>query len=101
MTSKELMAKYRSCGEQELPVFLHFLADHWHALRLADGQALNDYMDSAAALRELAECARIPEHTENRTYRCSDCDHEHEGKTECSKYLGEGKFCRCESKVMA
>ncbi len=32
---------------------------------------------------------------------CPDCNHVHEGRNECSRYLGEGKFCRCESKVTA
>jgi len=32
---------------------------------------------------------------------CPDCNHVHEGRAECSKYLGEGKFCKCESKVTA
>jgi len=36
-----------------------------------------------------------------RDHSCPECQHEHEGRTECSKYLGEGKFCRCEAKVTA
>jgi hypothetical protein len=32
---------------------------------------------------------------------CPDCHHEHEGRNECSHYLGEEKFCHCESKVTA
>ncbi len=34
-------------------------------------------------------------------HTCPDCGHEHEDKAECKKYLGEGRFCPCESKVTA
>lgn len=36
-----------------------------------------------------------------RDYTCPECQHEHESKSECSKYLGEGRFCHCEAKVTA
>ena len=70
MTSKELMEKYRACGSQELPVLLHFLADHWHALRLADGQKLHDSSDSSLALRELAEAWKF---LDQRVYNVDFC----------------------------
>ncbi len=88
MKAAELIAKYRACGPQSMPVFLHFLADH-------AGEVAN----VTVWLRELAEAARLPDPVPDPL--CPDCRHVHEGRTECKKYLGEGKFCPCESKVTA
>jgi hypothetical protein len=33
--------------------------------------------------------------------RCPDCFHVHSGRYECTEYLGEGRFCKCSSKVPA
>lgn len=109
MKAKELIEKYRACGEQDLPVLLHFLADHWHSMRLADGQSLNDNMDSAAALRELAEAARTPETGWRGTgirigrneSHCHRCGHVHLEDDECGFPIGGGRVCRCEEEVAA
>jgi hypothetical protein len=122
MTAVDLIANLRALGPQELPVILHFLADHALEGRLTEGQRLCDVTDFKAWLRELAEAFRnsepVPEalaHSAFVTgaapflggkvlstkYICPDCHHEHEGRNECSKYLGEEKFCHCESKVTA
>jgi hypothetical protein len=109
MTARELIDNFfqRTRDDHDLRLFarllLHNLADHWHALRLADGQRVNDNSDGSLALRELAEAALapIPGKPPIRDHTCPDCGHEHEAKEYCSKYLGEGKFCQCESRVTA
>lgn len=102
MTSAELISALRACGPQTLSVSLHFIADRIPELALADGQRLNDGTDMIVCLRELARCAEVRDLPRRpHDAMCPDCDHEHEGRTECSKYLGEGKFCHCESKVTA
>lgn len=122
MTAREIIAELRLCGPQSLAVILHFLADRAYEFRLADGKRITDVIDAAAWLRELAEADKVvvfPEITVEgadgsipaapspaswqlrRDHSCDDCRHEHQGKTECGHYLGEGKFCHCESKVTA
>lgn len=49
----------------------------------------------------LKEETLTPASVPHRDHTCPDCHHEHEGRNECSHYLGEGKFCHCESKVPA
>ena len=120
MTSKELVAKYRACGPQEIPVLLHFLADHWYELRLVDGQKMNDATDASLALREIAEAFRLPASVEAQrasrpapklTLRqeqqprwestCNKCGHVHQGDGECAVFLGKGGYCDCKAEVTA
>jgi hypothetical protein len=121
MTASDLISNLRQCGPQSLSVILHYIADRVYEAELPNGAALRDATDFKAWLVDLADEARnvdgmeIPGETENRpavrgTRRlqqprwdrtCPDCDHEHEGRNDCGKYLGEGKFCQCESKVTA
>ncbi len=85
-------------------ILLHKIADVSHSLRLADGQSLNDGLDFSSILRELAEAAVLFQEARPATrfdHTCSDCGHVHEDKAECKVYLGEGRFCPCESKVAA
>ncbi len=109
MTAKEFVCHLAPVELERLASIFNFLAEHEHELQLASGQPLNDGLDFAAFLREVAAALQFPDRgkvTERQPQArwdrtCPDCDHEHEGKTECSHYLGEGKFCRCESKVTA
>lgn len=114
MTTRELVSKYRACGPQELPVLLHFLADHWYELRLIGGGRLTDVIDSATALRELAEAFRFPENPEpeirsaprvlnqlNVANTCMSCSHVHEGDDCCGVDLGKGGVCECKAEVRA
>ncbi len=121
LTAKEFVARLAPVEFERLVLIFNYLADHAHELRLISGDRLNDILDFAAFLRELAAALRFPESTEvpdrpdsrpspkvtlresqpRWSRRCPDCDHEHEGRNECSYYLGEGKFCQCETKVTA
>lgn len=111
MTSKELVSKYRALGPQDMPVFLHFLADHWHALKFADGQRLNDNSDSSLMLRELAEAFKlpVPQALAHSAYlsrsrwesTCLTCGHVHEGDGECRVSMGKGGVCECKAEVTA
>jgi len=98
-----------------LRLALRLLADHVRELQFDDGRYLSTIGDFADALRLLAERIRTPEPEPVRTFgnhqlrvrgritdpTCPDCVHEHEGREECGKYLGEGKFCHCPTKVPA
>jgi hypothetical protein len=113
LKSKELMDDFFASpiyGQRDYRLFtrilLHHLADRVHELRLADGQRLNDNLDFAAILRELAEGARISDRSEAvRKSRlpdfCPDCGHAHRGDSECEEPTGAGRTCRCERKVTA
>ena len=107
-------------------LLLRYLADQVYEARTADGRSVRDISDISTWLRELADEARkiaqispgtnVPFAAESRpgpkvttplaqlrydSSLCPDCGHEHEGREECAKYLGEGKFCHCSSKVAA
>lgn len=108
-------------------LLMHYLGDHLRDVTLADGRYLCSVGDFVALCQEVVEEIRkighSPESTEvslrlecgtgtkvtspapqrrySRSFTCPDCDHEHEGREECGKYLGEGKFCHCPSKVAA
>lgn len=110
MKATELIADLRAVGPQDLCVVLTFLAERVPSARLADGQSLRDATDFMAWLHELAAAsshrtqARALLPAASRTSRweakiCPVCFHEHEGKTECLKYLGEEKFCKCEEQT--
>ena len=118
MTAQELIDSFFSNPAYDVReyrlfarLFLRHLAEHTHELRLAAGERICDVSDVTAGLKELAEAALAePRLAVKLTRRqeqprwdrtCPDCDHEHEGRNACEKYLGEGKFCQCESKVHA
>jgi len=101
MTPSELMADLNRCGPQELYVVLQYFANHLHEITLANGCHVRDASDCKAFLRECAEATRAPSPPRPRDHTCPDCGHEHEGRHECKAYIGEGRFCPCESKVTA
>lgn len=108
MTSKEIVDDLLRCGPQSLNVSLDYIAARMCEARLRDGCRINDVSDAAAFLHECAEQVQLAstgnrgkQPRAQRDYTCPDCHHEHEGRDECQHYLGEGKFCLCESKVRA
>jgi hypothetical protein len=128
MTASEIIADLRAMGAQDVRVIFHFLANRAIEARLAEGQRICDVTDVVAWLRELAEAARVTEvlaPAELRTrpkvmgefvitdppkeqprwdrdpHRCEDCFHVHTGRYECTEYLGEGRFCKCSTRVTA
>lgn len=107
-------------------LLLSYLADHIYVAELANGARVLDASDFSQWCRELAEEARkigqfsdsteVSLRLESRTspkvmppppqlrwepHTCPDCFHVHEDRDECGKYLGEGEFCHCPSKVAA
>jgi hypothetical protein len=126
MTAKELIDDLRLLGPQDANVIFQYLADHIYEAELSTPptrplRRVRDACDFKEWLLELAEAAKLPlgltkapraptpqlSLTQNlaqqprRDHTCPDCGHEHEGRTDCGKYLGEGKFCPCETRVMA
>ena len=75
--------------------------DRRHMSAICDGRvAALEWVLSEADVLKL-EFAPHPACRTGRDHICPDCGHVHEGKTECTHYLGEGKFCKCEAKVTA
>ena len=111
MTPKQTAAELRAVGHQDLNVTLNSLADQIPKACFESGARVLDASDFSQWLREVAECWRNPTAAPAprqimgqftvRDYACPDCGHEHEAKAECKFYLGEGRFCPCESKVTA
>jgi hypothetical protein len=123
MTARELLDEILSQGPPsdvlplECRLIFRQVADNLHQVRLRNGTALRDLSDVTEFFRELvAELAPRPangrtrpalvQHLEQRPQWktdpvCPECDHVHESRNECSKYLGEGKICHCEAKVTA
>jgi hypothetical protein len=124
MTAKELISTFRILGPQEASVIFTYLADQVYDAKLATGQRILDATDFTAWLRELAEAAKVSDFSQSTQVSsgtefgtspkvmprppqprwdrsCPDCGHEHEGRNDCAKSLGEGKFCQCESRVSA
>jgi hypothetical protein len=127
MTARDLISDYRSLGPQDPHIFPAYVADHLYECRLNSGGRINDLMDFKIFLCELAEAWRMAEFPEGTVFPastkvlqmaesrprvtpmpqrrwdhvCPDCDHEHEEREKCNRYLGEGKFCQCPSKVTA
>jgi hypothetical protein len=110
----------------QLKLFVRYLADNLYEATLNSGERVSDATAFKLLLHELAEEVRMlagsPHGTEvSLTLECGtrskvtppppqqrwnpricpDCDHEHEGREECGKYLGENRFCHCPSKVAA
>jgi hypothetical protein len=110
MTPKQIAAELRAVGHQDLNVTLNTLADQIPKACFDNGARVLDASDFSHWLREVAEAWRNPHGAAPqqilgqfpaRDYVCPDCGHEHEDKTECKKYLGEGRFCPCETRVTA
>lgn len=110
MTSRELMDNFFSnplYNSREyrlfLRIFLRYLTFRGYEVRLlgADNRVGDgDITNLPILLNELAQSCV----TDNRhlvtDLCCPDCRHEHEGRDECGHYLGEGKFCKCPTKVL-
>jgi hypothetical protein len=118
MIARDLISDYRSLGPQDSHIFPAYVADHLYECRLNSGGRINDLMDFKIFLCELAEAWRMAEFPDGtifprsakvtpmpqrrcRDHVCPDCDHEHEEREKCNRYLGEGRFCQCPSKVTA
>lgn len=84
-----------------LRIFCRHAADHSYELTLSTGQRVLDPLDFKRFLGECVEAINFPGKFTPRDHTCPDCHHEHESRDECKKYLGEGRFCPCESKVTA
>jgi hypothetical protein len=99
MNARELIADLRLLGPQDPNVVFHYLAARVYDARLSNGLPLHDAHDFKLWLEELGEASKCPALPADHT--CPDCGHVHEDRNECKKYLGEGKFCPCESRVTA
>ena len=116
MNPSELVSNLRTLGNQELHIFLNYLADHWHELRLQSGGRLLDGSDAKEFLREAAEYAMparefsSPVEFGNHKLRasgrvidstCPRCGHIHQGEQECGTQMGRDRLCRCDLEVPA
>lgn len=122
MTARELLDEILSQGPPsdalplECRLIFRQLADNLHQVRLRNGSALRDLSDVREFFLELvAELAprngkpvgprlEIQQQQQPRWKTdpiCPECDHVHESRNECSKYLGEEKICHCQAKVTA
>ena len=108
VTPREIVSRLAPVDFARLRLIFQFLAANAHELKLETGQHLRDAGDWKEFLSEtadaLAEASIPPQVSERmnlrpRDHSCPECKHEHEDKTECKKYLGEGRFCPCETKV--
>lgn len=108
MTTEEFLALALSGPHSEnlsleLRRFVRLLYDHLLDITLADGAKIYDGLD----LREFCREAMMQLETMQRprpidqTHPCDSCHHDHTMKAYCGAYLGEGKFCQCEARVMA
>jgi len=110
-------------GQQDGCVVFAYIAEHYYELALSNGSPLayTDVTGHKQFWEEVAEAAKVsgfspstpvqaptgfgtsPKVTPRPRWdrSCPDCGHEHEDRTECKKYLGEGKFCQCESRATA
>lgn len=123
MNAREVIARFRLMGPQDPNVTYTFFADHAREFTLMSGDYLHEPRHWSLFFRELAaeertipcfeenpvvsprlegpKVMRIPQVRWPSARTCPDCDHEHEGRDQCGYYLGEGKFCKCPSKVIA
>lgn len=113
MTPKELVTRLAPVELERLRSIFLFIAANAHELRCESGTQLRDASDWKEFLHEVGDAlaeaaAAVPGCISPRMnlrplrdHTCPDCGHEHEDKAECKKYLGEGRFCPCESKVPA
>lgn len=58
MTPLEFVSDLRRLGKQDFNVVMHFMADHLHEQRLADGRRILDEIDFQQWLKEVAEAAK-------------------------------------------
>jgi len=90
-----------------LSIALLYLSEHFYEARTESGMRVSDPISTRIWLAELAaainlnEAAFATKPISLPDYVCPECKHEHRDRNECGAYLGEGKFCHCESKVMA
>ena len=85
-------------------LIFQFQHDNLFDAQFADARPVrqSDILGQREWFEQLAEAAnRSILFPVQRDHICPDCGHEHEDKRECKKYLGEGRFCPCESKVPA
>jgi hypothetical protein len=108
MTAKEAIANLRATGADDPVEYFLYLANHVHEARLTNGSRLNDAIDIALWLTELAEAIRVPsldlaeiESKRRADLTCPRCGHIHEGDRECGAFIGGGRICRCEMEVSA
>ena len=110
MTPKEIVSRLAPVDFERLRLIFSFLAANADELKVESGLHLLSRGDWKEFLNEMADElaeAAIPPQTSARMnlrprdHTCPDCGHEHEAKAECKVYLGEGRFCPCESKVTA
>jgi hypothetical protein len=107
MTPKEIVSRLAPVELDRLRLIFKFMAANAHELTCDSGEKLRDASDWKEFLNEVADAlaeASTPPYTNfhlPRDHTCPDCGHEHEDKAECKHYLGEGRFCPCESKVTA
>lgn len=107
MTPKEIVDLLAPMDLERLRAIFLFIARNSNELTTLSGMHLRDGTDWKEFLHELGDAlaekaflsrqSSHPFKAYDRT--CPDCKHEHEDKTECKKYLGEGRFCPCETKV--
>jgi hypothetical protein len=87
-------------------LLLRYLADHAYSAELRSGAKLRDAIDFKMWFEEMAEACRsqtikaggsAPElRLELQQQKsCPICDHVHEGKDQCGRYLSELRFCKC------
>lgn len=119
MTTAELLSDFdfppgdRHADLLLIRLFCLYLADHVYGLSdaisfrewllgIAETARLTRASAPELSLRQELVPPRSPAPPRRYNARgCPDCDHEHEGREECGKYLGEGKFCHCPTKVHA
>lgn len=75
--------------------------EHMAAISAGRISALEWVLREAESIKMETLVVRDQVRDQVRDHACDDCRHEHQGKTECGHYLGEGKFCKCEAKVTA
>lgn len=107
MKPSELMADLPSPPghEREFRLYarllVRYFADHIYDATLESGEGVSDPMNFKRLFEQCAAALSAPMKARAAGHSCPDCHHEHEGRGECKVYLGEGRFCLCESKVTA
>jgi hypothetical protein len=111
MNASEFIDKVCQGAPEQRETLLHLrrhvriLSEWIYAAQLADGRMLHDVIHVKVFLEEVDK--RSAEQLGTVSYRptpvpfCQHCHHQHEGRDECMKYLGEERICRCTEKVSA
>jgi hypothetical protein len=126
-TAQQFAYRLRAQGQQDPNVIFAQLAEGFFGFRLKTGHRVFTLDDAVQFLYELAEAVKLSEFPEGTVFPpsakvlqmaeskpkvtpmpqrrwdhvCPDCDHQHEEREKCNRYLGEGRFCQCPSKVTA